>query len=151
MANSKNKKTAKKVAMKDTLAKITKTAKTVNKQVTNTATEVLEDVTTNGKYWRAEATKSAKEMVTDFDVNKGLTKVKKVAKNANAYSLEVADGLVEAALENGKDWQVVASKAVKGGLKLADKQQDIFFDTLELMKGQFTKSAKRFQKLVRSN
>ena len=151
MANSKNKKTAKKVALKDTFAKITKTAKSVNKQVANTATEVLEDVNSNGKYWRAEATKSAKEMVADIDLNKGVSKIRKAAKNANAYSLEVADGLVEAALENGKDWQVVASKAMKGGLKLADKQQDIFFDTLELMKGQFAKSAKRFQKLVREN
>ena len=151
MANTKRKKAAKKVALKDTLAKITKTAKVVNEEVTNTATEVLEDVTTNGKYWSEEAVQNAKEVVTDFDVNKGLNKIKKVAKNANAYSLEVADGLVEAALENGKDWQVVASKAVKGGLKLADKQQDIFFDTLESMKGQFAKSAKRFQKLVREN
>ena len=151
MANKKNKKSTKKVELKDTFAKITKTAKSVNKQVTNTATEVLEDVTTNGKFWTEEAAKNAKEMVTDFDVDKGLNKIKKAAKKANAYSLEVADGLVEAALENGKDWQVVASKAVKGGLKLADKQQDIFFDTLESMKSQFAKSAKRFQQLVRSN
>jgi len=151
MATSKRKKSTKKVELKDTLGKITKTAKSVNGQITNTATEVFADVQQNGKIWTSEATKMAKEMVTDFDVNKGLNKIKKTAKKANAYSLEVADGMVEAALENGKDWQVVTSKAVKGGLKLADKQQDIMFDTLEIMKGQMAKGIKRFSKLLSNN
>jgi len=59
--------------------------------------------------------------------------------------------LVDAALENGKDWQIVAAKAVKGGLKLADKQQDIMFDTLESLKGQAIKSAGRFKELFSKN
>lgn len=158
MANKK----VKKVALKDTFSKITKTAKSVNSQITNTATEVFEDVMANREVYMTEATKTAKniagdatktvkKMVPSIDVTKGFDQIKTTAKKVNTYSLETADGLVDAALENGKDWQIVAAKAVKGGLKLADKQQDIMFDTLESLKGQAFKSAGRFKNLFSRN
>ena len=34
---------------------------------------------------------------------------------------------------------------------MADKQQDIMFETLESLKGQAFKSAKRFKKLISNN
>jgi len=158
MANKK----VQKVALKDTFSKITKTAKSVNSQIATTATEVFEDVMQNREIYMSEATKTAKtvaadatktvkKMVPSIDVEKGFDQIKTTAKKVNTYSLETADGLVDAALENGKDWQIVAAKAVKGGLKLADKQQDIMFDTLESLKGQAIKSAGRFKELFSKN
>lgn len=158
MANKK----VNKVALKDTFSKITKTAKSVNSQIANTATEVFEDVMANREVYMTEATqtvkniagdatKTVKKMVPSIDVVKGFDQIKTTAKKVNTYSLETADGLVDAALENGKDWQIVAAKAVKGGLKLADKQQDIMFDTLESLKGQAFKSAGRFKNLFSRN
>ena len=151
MANKKVRKSVKKVELKDTLTKITNTAKVVNEKVLDTATEVLEDVKQNGKFWTKEITSKAKKMTPELDLNKGLKKITATTKDINEYSLEVADGLVEGVFESGKEWQSVASKAIKGGLKLADKQQDLMFDTLEVVKSQLIKSAKRFRKLVKSN
>ena len=47
-----------------------------------------------------------------------------------------------------KKWQKVAEKAVKTSLKLADKQQDLVFSTLEAVKSQLIGTATRFKKLV---
>ena len=65
--------------------------------------------------------------------------------------VKLAEGLVDGVLENGEKWQGIASKAVKGGLKLAEKQQDMVFETLEAMKGQLTQSASRLRKLFSNN
>lgn len=154
MATKKAKATEKKVELKDTFEKVQETAKSVNAQVLETASEVVEDVVTVGKARFNKITETAKiyiEDITDFDVNKGLEQVKNTAKNLNTNALEVADGLVETTLANSKEWQGVAEKAVKGGLKLAEKQQDIMFDTLEAVKGQMIKSANRFKGLFSVN
>ena len=80
-----------------------------------------------------------------------MNQVKATAKNLNTGALEVTESLVETTLVNGKEWQGVAEKAIKGGLKLADKQQDIVFDTLESVKGQMVKSVVRFRELFSKN
>ena len=72
---------------------------------------------------------------------------KKVAKTANEFTLETAEKLVDGVITNGEKWQNVANKAVKGGLKLAERQQDIVFSTLETVKGQLVNSATKLRKM----
>jgi hypothetical protein len=77
--------------------------------------------------------------------------VKKAAKNANTFALQTAEELVDGAVVNGEKWQTLTEKAVKSGLKLAAKQQDIVFTTLEAVKVQMGGTAKRFKKLFANN
>ncbi|MEM6317258.1 MAG: hypothetical protein AAF960_06285 [Bacteroidota bacterium] len=192
-------KTAKKTARKSTAKKVTPTnenivdfsksvetikgsAKTVNNEVLNTATEVLEDLRNNGAKIREAATarvnealeavkleegvkylkemfenasiengvKFVKETVENVSVENGVKFVRETAKNINTYSLETMETVVDGTLKGGKEWQGVAEKAVKGGLELAEKQQEIMFDTLEAVKGQFAQGAKRFRGLFQN-
>lgn len=48
-------------------------------------------------------------------------------------------------------WQNVTSKAVKGGLKVADAQQNMVFDTLETAKSHLLKGFKRSKALFSMN
>ena len=154
MATKKAKATEKKVELKTTFDKVQETAKSVNAQVLETASVVVEDVVAVGKEWTNKATETAKSYmddIKDINVEKGMEQVRETAKNLNTNALKVADGLIESGLSNGKEWQGVAEKAIKGGLKLADKQQDIMFDTLEAVKGQVIKGANRFKGLFSVN
>lgn len=160
------KKSSKKVNAKfdfsDSIKAIKGTAKTVNNQVTGAAEEVIEDILENGVQLREVAVNRAKN--TYSKAYKAVTEVTEtvaetvsvenlteVTKKVNKYTLKTAEELVDGAINNGEKWQGVAQKAVKGGLKLAAKQQDIVFDTLENLKGQFAHTAKRFKKLVNNN
>ncbi len=140
-----------KVQLKDSFKKIVKTTKKVNSQVLDTASEVIEDVVENGKMWGAAAVETVKNRMEDIDVKANVKNLKSTAKNANEFALSTADDLVEGALKNSKKWQGVAEKAVKGGLHLAERQQDIVFDTLETVKGQFLQSASRIKTLFSKN
>jgi glutamate-1-semialdehyde aminotransferase len=141
------KEVAEKVDFTDSVAKIKETAKSVNKQIKETATDVIDDVKENGKELRSAANKLAKEAVNNVKLNDRLKNVKKFAANTNAFALETAEELVDSITVTGEKWQNLTEKAMKNGLKLAAKQQDIMFNTLEAMKGQVGGGAKRFKKL----
>ena len=163
MANKKSaKKTSKKIDFKDSVKAIKETAKTVNTRVKTVADEVTEDLMENSGHFKDYAVASAKEAygkaydkvnetvetVTETVAeNITVEKISKVVKNINDYTLKTADEFVDRAYENGEKWQEIAGKAVKGGLKLAGKQQEIVFDTLETVKGQLTNTAVRMRKL----
>ena len=134
---------------------IKNTVNTVNSQLKEVASDVREDLKDNGAQLRErtidpmmEVYDKAYDRITET-VN--MENISKAAKDANAYAINTAEEIVDAALENGEKWQTVATKAVKGGLKLASKQQDIIFDTLETVKGQLSKSTTRFRKLFSNN
>lgn len=158
---TKAKKTVKKAAKKEvtidfsnSVEKIKGTAKTVNNEVLTTATEVLEDLRNNGEKIREVATErvnAAIETVKNVKVQDGVKYVKETATNINKYGLETAENVLDVAVETGKEWQGVARKAVNGGLELADKQQEIVFDTLDAVKEQLSESAKRFKGLFSNN
>lgn len=138
----------------NSVEKIKGTAKTVNNEVLTTATEVLEDLRNNGEKIREVATakvNDAIKAVKNVKVQDGVKLVKETASSINKYSLETAETVVNTAIEGGKEWQGVARKAVNGGLELADKQQEIVFDTLDAVKEQLTESAKRFGRLFQNN
>jgi|GEM_PF-641167 len=147
VATKSAKEIAKKIDFSDSMAKIKSTTKSVNSQLKETATEIMEDVKENGKELRSAANKLAKEAVENVKLTERLSTIKKVAANTNAYALETAELLVDGIAVNGEKWQAVTEKAVKNGLKLAAKQQDIMFTTLEAVKVQLGGSAKRFKKL----
>jgi len=94
------------------------------------------------------ATKTAKKINKQFDLNKGIKAVKGTAKNVNAFALETSNEVIDASIATASVWQGVAEKAIKGGFKLVRKQQDITFDTLESVKGQLVDGRKRFAKLL---
>jgi len=80
-----------------------------------------------------------------------LKNIKKASKSINDYTLNTTEELLGGALKNGEKWQAITNKALKGSLKLAGKQQDIVFDTLETVKGQLISNAGRFVKLFSKN
>ncbi|MFT5167079.1 MAG: hypothetical protein ACI8P3_002316, partial [Saprospiraceae bacterium] len=69
----------------------------------------------------------------------------------NTYTLKTAENVVDGAIVNGEKLQDITNKAVKGSLKLAAKQQDIVFDTLETVKVQLNHTVVRFRKLFSKN
>lgn len=144
-----------KVEMTETFNKVKDTAVKVNTQVLETATEVMDDMRENGKYWVETATQKVKNTVNGFDVtdvaNATVKTAKETAKIVNKVTLESADDLVDVAFENGKKLQSITAKAIDGGFKIAAKQQDIVFTTLETVKGQLTKNASRFRGLFKAN
>jgi len=97
------------------------------------------------------ATKTAKKVSNKIDINKGFDAVKETTKNINNFALETSTEVIDATFNTAALWQNVAEKAIKGGFKLARKQQDITFDALESVKGQFVSSRKRFNKLFSNN
>ncbi|NRB46157.1 MAG: hypothetical protein HRU41_00680 [Saprospiraceae bacterium] len=155
MANKKVNPKNEKFDFSDSVKAIREAAKTVNTQVREMTSEIVEDLKENGEQLRDRATAPVKEAydkaynrVTET-VNR--EKIAKAAKDVNEYALKTATEVVDGAIENSEKWQGVATKAVKGGLKLAAKQQDIVFNTLETVKGQLSESASRFKKLFSNN
>ena len=93
------------------------------------------------------ATKNKKTVT----INKTVKTVKEVAIKANAFALKSTEGVVLETLKVAEQWQGVTHKALKGGLKVTAKQQDLFFDTLETAKGQLVKGFKRSKVLFSKN
>lgn len=137
----------KKVDFKDTTKQVKATVETVNSQVKEVAGVVMK----SGKQMTTTAVKAAKETIQNIDVEKGMKTVASTAKNVNDYSLKTADQLVDGALENSEKWGKVAEKAINGGLKLAEKNQEMVFTTLETIKTQMMSSAVRFSRLFSKN
>ncbi|MEM9820952.1 MAG: hypothetical protein AAF985_07760 [Bacteroidota bacterium] len=134
----------------DSFNKIKDTALNVNNQVLDTAADVIDDLKVNGEQLRDSAVKNVKEAIGKMNQTITLDNIKETAKTVNNYTLKTADELVDGAIQNGEKWQSITNKAVKGGLKLAAKQQDIMFSTLETVKDQLADSALRFKKLLRA-
>ena len=100
------------------------------------------------------ATKSAKKATKvneRFNFENTIERVKTTTSDVNNFALEATEDLVNEAIVRTEQWQNVATKAIDGCLKLASKQQDIVFDTLESLKGQFAHSRKRFSSLFSKN
>ncbi len=81
-------------------------------------------------------------------LNKAMDTTKNVAIKANEYALNTTETVVTESLEVAEQWQNVADKAIKGGLHLAAAQQDLLFDALTGVKGQFILGKKRLFKLM---
>lgn len=74
-------------------------------------------------------------------------KIKKALKDSNEIALTTTEGLITKSLHVAEQWQKVAQKAIKGGFKLAENQQDLIFQALEAVKSQYAYGKKRTKKL----
>jgi len=131
--------------------KVNKRVNTLKETIVSTSTEVLQDVFEKGKAVGTTALEIGKKRVEAIDVEAGVKKVKSTVTNINEFALESADTMVEAGFENTKKWQGIGEKAIKGSLEIAEKQQDIVFENLEVLKGQLTSSAQRIKILFSNN
>ena len=89
-------------------------------------------------------TKKAKKMT----IRKSVDTLKNRVKNLNDEVIQVSDNLVDASLTAGAKWQKLMAKAMKGGVVLFGKQQELVLDALEELKGQYAYGNKRFRKLT---
>lgn len=140
-------KVAKNMDLSASTDKIQATAKKVNTQITSTTTSVTDALVKEGKKMGEEAIQKAKKAMKSIDVAQGVEKATFAAKEVNAYSLKTADEIIDVTKKNSLKWQKVAHKAVEGGFKIADKQQDLVFDTLETVKKQLVKNTSRLVKI----
>lgn len=85
------------------------------------------------------------------DINSRIEKLKKTVNEVNDFVLETSEEIVDGFVDKGGKWQQLASKAIKGGLKLAASQQEIVFETLDGLKGQVQHGKTRFNKLFSKN
>ena len=69
-------------------------------------------------------------------------------KYVNDEAINISDSLVDASLKTGAKWQKLMAKALKEGVVLFGKQQEMVLDTLEEMRDQYTYGNARFRKLV---
>jgi len=95
-----------------------------------------------------------KEGATDLrnmDLSKVVDKVKEGATDVNEFMLENSEELVKETVVRGEQWQDVAAKAVKGGLKLTANTQDMVFDTLDTLKDQIIDGRSRVKNLFSRN
>jgi len=95
------------------------------------------------------ATKSKKTVKTTF--NKTVNTVKEVATKTNNFALKSTEEVVTEMIGAATKWQNVTSKAVKGGLKVADAQQNMLFETLETAKGHLLNGFKKSKALFSKN
>lgn len=77
--------------------------------------------------------------------------VKATAKNLNNFAFETTEVVVEEVIEKSAQWQKVADKAIKAGLKLSANQQELTFKTLETMKGHMLDGTKRMKGMFSKN
>lgn len=144
------KEAAEKIHVSENVEKIKATAKKINSQIKETATEIMGDVVANRKELQANANKMAIEAIENINVTERVATLKQTVKKANDFTLETAEELVEGFATNGEKWQGVANKAVKSGLKVAARQQDMVFSTLEAVKGQLMNSAARLKSIIKN-
>ena len=91
--------------------------------------------------------KEIKKAIGNIDVSNGFNTIKKTIKNSNEFALKTTEGFVNESLIATEKWQKVAQKAIDGGFKLASNQQDLVFQSLIAMKGQYSHGKKKVVKL----
>ena len=112
---------------------------------TNTVSKAVKERFEDVKDRFEDVVDRIEEVQEKFEVEKVVKTVKTRSNKVNDFMLENTEDLVNEAIVRSEQWQNVASKAVKGGLKLAANQQDIVFDTLEEIKGQIKNTRTRIK------
>jgi len=140
-----------KTTIEKNVEKITVTAKDINKSAVEIGNEVMDDAVEKSKLVGATILKVTKNNVERINFSKGFESVKTNVAKANGFVLETAETAIDAGFENTKKWQSIGEKAVEGGLEIADKQQDIIFDNLYVLKNQFNNSYRRIKGIFSSN
>ena len=82
---------------------------------------------------------------------KAFDNVKDMASKTNDFALKTTEEVVTEMIDVAAKWQNLSAKAVKGGLKVADTQQNMVFDALEMAKGHIAKGVERSKTLFSKN
>ena len=80
-------------------------------------------------------------------VNTVLKTTKTAVTKANEYALKTTEEAFIETISVASEWQQVADKALKGGVKLLANQQNIIFNTLESYKKHFVSGKKKLDKI----
>ncbi|MFZ1752023.1 MAG: hypothetical protein WAU01_17640 [Saprospiraceae bacterium] len=127
-----------KLDVNKSISAVKKVAKETNKKVAKNAKSLV------------KTTKDlANEVAENMKVTERLDGLKKVVSDVNTYVQETAIDVIENIETNGSKWQGITEKAIKTGFKLADKQQDLMFLTLESLRSQVTKASNKLIKVVK--
>ena len=137
------------VELKDNFEKVKDSAVKTGKKLKDSATDYVKDLYEDGEKWFEKTTDDVKETISKINFEDSYKTVKDYSAKANKYATETAEEFVDGAISSGEKWQAISSKAIKGGLNLAAKQQNIFFDALEVVKDQIKESTKRTKNLFK--
>jgi len=107
--------------------------------------EVVQDVYEKGKAVSSTALNITQKNVETLHIEGGMKKIRTSAGKFNNFALSTANSLVETGFENTKKWQNIGEKAVKGSCEIAEKQQDLIFENLDVLKSQFSSSVSRLK------
>lgn len=132
----------------DSTEVIRKTAKSIDTQMREVVSEIAGDLKENGSNLANRAMAPVREAYTKVTDTINLENLTEATKTANDYTLKTTEEIIDGVMVNSEKWQGVAEKAIKGGLKMAAKQQDMVFGTVETLKGQLANSSKRLKKLI---
>jgi chromosome segregation ATPase len=120
-------------------------------KIKTSATELNSQVSAKAEELKSTTAKLAKDMMDNIKINERLATVKDAVKNSNKYALEATENAIDNVEKNATEWQKLTEKAVKKGFKLATKQQELVFETLEEVKNQVVTTRKNFKSLFSSN
>ena len=93
------------------------------------------------------STKKSNKINLTKSVSKVIETVKTSAKKANDLALNTTEDVVTETITIASQWQKVTDKALKGGVKLLDNQQNLVFDALETYKSHFVNGKKKMSKI----
>lgn len=90
--------------------------------------------------------KTKKVTVTDT-INNAVSSAKNSMKKANDFALNTTEDVVLETIIIATNWQKVTEKALKGGVKLMENQQNLMLDTLDTLKVQLLEGKKKLSKV----
>ncbi len=88
-------------------------------------------------------------MLKNIEIKEVYKTIKESAIKANKEATKTTKIVKKEVVEVSKPWIKLGKKAVKGGVKMTEKQQEIALDAIKEVKGQLKESANRFQKIVK--
>jgi hypothetical protein len=132
------------------IAKIKTSASELNEKAINRVKELNSQVLAKAEDLKSTTAKLANEMVENIRINERLATAKDIVVNSNKYALEATENAIDNVEKNATEWQKLSEKAVNKGFKLASKQQELVFDTLEEVKTQVKTTRNNFKKLFSS-
>lgn len=147
-------KSAKEIAnnfdIKVEVERIKSTATELNEKAIQRVKELNSQVLAKAEDLKSTTAKLANEMMENIKINERLATAKDMVVNSNKYALEATENAIDNVEKNATEWQKLSEKAVKKGFKLATKQQELVFDTLEEVKAQVKTTRNNFKKLFSS-
>jgi hypothetical protein len=136
--------------IKEEVEKIKTSATELNDKVVVKAKDLNTKVTARAEEFKSTTAKLAKDLMENIKINERLATVKDAVKNSNKYALEATENAIDNVEKNATEWQKLTEKAVKKGLKLASKQQELVFETMEEFKNQVVTSRTNMKNLFSS-